>query len=259
MTSSKPLVLCLSGHDPVGGAGIHADIEAVAANGGHAISLITALTVQDTAQVQRVQSVPAVLLAQQLQTVLADCTPAAVKIGLLGEAAQIPVIVEAIAALQIQIPLVLDPVLRAGGGATLAGTQTIVAMQTQLFPCVTVLTPNAAEARRLAPQAGTDADRAQVLLRQGCRNILVTGGDEAGAEVCNIWYRDGAAPQHYRWPRLAETFHGAGCTLAAALATRLARGEAMPEAILQAQRYTQTSLQAALSVGRGRRIPGRLP
>ena len=257
MTTRKPLVLCLSGHDPVGGAGIHADIEAVAANGGHAISLITALTVQDTLDVQRVSPVPAELLAQQLQAVLADCAIAAVKIGLLGDAAQIPVILEALAVLDV--PLVLDPILRAGGGSHLASAHTVAVMQEQLFPHVTVLTPNAAEARRLAPNAGNDAACVQALLRQGCRNVLITGGDEAGAEVINTWYRADTPPQAFQWPRLPETFHGAGCTLAAALAARLARGEEMAEALQQAQRYTQATLQTALRVGRGRRIPGRLP
>lgn len=257
MTSDKPLVLCVSGHDPVGGAGIQADIEAVAANGGHALSLITALTVQDTTNVQRVSPLPALLLAQQLQLLLADCTIAAVKIGLLGDAAQIPVILEALAALKV--PLVLDPILRAGGGTQLAAAQTVAVMQQQLFPYITVLTPNAAEARRLAPGATNDAACAHTLLDQGCDNVLITGGDEAGDDVVNTWYRPDAAPQTFHWPRLPETFHGAGCTLSAALATRLAQGEDMATALLQAQRYTQNALHAALRVGRGRRIPGRLP
>jgi hydroxymethylpyrimidine/phosphomethylpyrimidine kinase len=257
MTARKPLVLCLSGHDPTGGAGIQADIEAVAANGGHALSLITALTVQDSTNVRQVSPVPATLLLQQLQLLLADCAIAAIKIGLLGSAEQVPAIAEALAGLRL--PLVLDPVLRAGGGADLSDMATVAAMRTHLFPRVSVLTPNVAETRRLVPRAGSDAECAHALLREGCGNLLVTGGDEAGAEVCNTWYRDGATPQHYRWPRLNETFHGAGCTLAAALAARLGRGEAMPEAILQAQRYTQSALQGALRVGRGRRIPGRLP
>lgn len=253
-TPEKPLVLCVSGHDPSGGAGIHADIEACAANGAHALTVISANTVQDTRDVRRVNPVAPMLLAQQMQVLLEDCQIACIKIGLLGDAQQIPYLVNLIE--EAAVPVVLDPVLRAGGGTALVAAQLEAALVEQLLPRVTVLTPNAAEARRLARSPSLD-EAAAALLASGCGNVLITGGDEPGEGVRNSWHRPGAAPQHYDWPRLPAAFHGAGCTLAAALAARLAGGAALADALEQAQRYTHGALARAYATGAGRRIPGR--
>lgn len=256
MTSSPPLVLCLSGHDPTGGAGLHADIEAVAACGGHALSIITAHTVQDTSDVLRVTPVAPLLIAQQIETLANDCGIAAIKIGLLGDAEQIPPLVQWIQ--RLQKPVVFDPVLRAGGGSNLASAALIAAVTEHLLPHITLLTPNAAEARRLAPKQSSLEQCAHELLTIGCKNILITGGDEPSPSVLNIWHSHGQPPKVFEWPRLPETFHGAGCTLAAACATFLAQGLEMSDAIQRAQTYTQRSLHNALRIGQGRRIPGRL-
>ena len=248
-------MLCLSGHDPCGGAGIHADIEAISAQRLHALSVITALTVQDTHNVRRVSTIAPEMLGEQIALLVADCDIRAIKIGLLGDAAQVPVIVDAIRVLGV--PVVLDPVLRAGGGSDLAGPALQAAVVEQLLPVVTLVTPNAAEARRLAPQAGTLADCASFLLTRGCKHVLITGGDEQDAEVINTWYRPEAGAHRFTWPRLPETFHGAGCTLASAIAARLGAGESMASAIEQGQHWTQQALARALAVGQGRRIPFR--
>jgi hydroxymethylpyrimidine/phosphomethylpyrimidine kinase len=251
-----PAVLCLSGHDPTGGAGIHADIEACAAAGVHAFTVVTAHTVQDTRNVRRVSAVPPMLLAEQVAALAQDGRIAAIKIGLLGDAQQIPVIVEAIRTLRV--PVVLDPVLRAGGGTNLVGMQLQVALLEQLLPHVTVLTPNAAELRRLVP--GEPADRAATqLIDAGCGHVLVTGGDEATPTVVNTWYARGAPPRLFEWSRLPGGFHGAGCTLASAIAARLARGDAVEAALDDAQRWTHDALARAVAVGQGRRIPFRRP
>ena len=139
-------MLCCSGHDPVGGAGIHADIEAVAANGAHALTVITAQTVQDTDNVSRVVPVAPILIAAQIEALLADCRIGAIKIGLLGDAAQIPVLLKA--ARDTGAPLVFDPVLRAGGGTQLVNPDTWAALVEDLLPAVEVVTPNAGQARR---------------------------------------------------------------------------------------------------------------
>lgn len=255
MNFQPPLILCLSGHDPTGGAGIHADIEAIGACGGHALTVITAHTVQDTSDVMRVTPVAPLLLTQQIETLANDCEIAAIKIGLLGDAEQIAPLVEWIQ--RLQKPVVLDPVLRAGGGSNLAGSALIAAVIEQLLPHVTLLTPNAAEARRLAPGNASLNECAAHLLKAGCKNILITGGDEAGATVINTWHRLRLALVEFEWPRLPETFHGAGCTLAAACAAYLAQTTEMDAALQQAQQYTQGSLQRAIRIGQGRRIPGR--
>lgn len=256
MTASPPLVLCLSGHDPSGGAGLQADIEAVAASGGQALGVITALTVQDTRNVTGVRPTPVELLREQLAVLLGDCQPQAVKIGLLGAAEQVPVIVEACASLAV--PVVCDPVLRAGGGTELASAALTEAMRGLLFPCVTVLTPNAAEARRLARLDEPDLCGRE-LLGFGCAHVLITGGDEPGDEVVNHWYSSEPEPRSFRWPRLSGPYHGAGCTLASAIAARLACGGSVASALEQAQTDTHRWLAHAVRIGQGRKIPLRRP
>ncbi|MDB5986584.1 MAG: hydroxymethylpyrimidine/phosphomethylpyrimidine kinase [Nevskia sp.] len=253
--AQRPRVLCLSGLDPSGGAGLQADIETIAALGGHAQGLISALTVQDSRNVQRVEAIAADLLDAQLRCLLADAQPQALKFGLLGSSAQLDMIQARLAPLQL--PAVCDPVLRAGGGTEFDSVQFIPALRQQLLPWMTVITPNAAEARRLVPNAKTLADCARALLDDGCGHVLITGGDEATADVVNTWYARAAAPVAFRWPRWPETFHGAGCTLAAAIACRLALGEEVGSAIEIAQRWTQAALAQAFAIGRGRRIPLR--
>ena len=253
---TRPLVLCLSGLDPGGGAGLQADIETIAALGGHALGVATCLTAQDTTNVVRVVPTDPALLEQQLELLLADAPPQAIKLGLLGGAEQLRLIVRTIR--RCLVPVVWDPVLRAGGGALLHGDDTLAALRRDLLSNVTVLTPNAAEARRLCPEATSLDVCGAALLQAGCRRVLITGGDEPGAEVVNTAYAPEQAPRRYTWPRLPETFHGAGCTLASAIAALLARGVDLDEALGQAQEWTQGSLQRAFAVGRGRRIPGRI-
>lgn len=253
---SRPLVLCLSGLDPSGGAGLQADIETIAALGGHALGVLTCLTVQDTRNVAAVVPTDPELLRRQLAALLADSPPQAIKLGLLGGMEQLPVILEAIA--HCKVPVVCDPVLRAGGGALLHGEATVAALRGRLLAAVTVLTPNAAEARQLSPDAADLDACGAALLGTGCQRVLITGGDEPGEQVTNCAYAPGAAPRRWHWPRLPETFHGAGCTLASAIAALLARGEDLDEALGRAQEWTQDSLRRALAVGRGRRIPGRI-
>ncbi|HUS24989.1 MAG TPA: hydroxymethylpyrimidine/phosphomethylpyrimidine kinase [Candidatus Binatia bacterium] len=250
--TAPAVVLCISGHDPCGGAGIQADIEAVAAAGAHAVTVITAHTVQDTSDVRRVAAVDATLLDEQLRVLAADVPIAAVKIGLLGSAAQVPVLLQFLA--RLGRPVVLDPVLRAGGGAMLASP----GLAAGLLAATTVATPNADEARGLAP-AAADLDTAgAALVAAGARHVLITGGDEPGDAVVNRWYRAGHGPRRYVWPRLAGGFHGAGCTLAAAIAARLAQGMEVAAALEDAQAFTQRALAAAVAIGGGRRIPRRI-
>lgn len=255
MVSKPPLLLCLSGHDPSGGAGILADVRAAAAAGVHALTVITALTAQDSRNVRRVWALAPLLLEEQIDALLDDCRIGAIKIGLLGEAAQLPPILRAIE--RAGVPVVLDPVLRAGGGADLVGAPLVAALLETLLPRVSLLTPNAAEARRLAPGAADLDGCAAQLLRRGAAQVLVTGGDEPTPEtVQNRWYAAEGAPRLFEWPRLPASFHGAGCTLASAIAARLARGESMATAVEDGQRWTQQALACAYGVGHGRPIPG---
>lgn len=253
--SDRPLVLCFSGHDPTGGAGILADAQAIQALGAHALCVITANTVQDTHDVRRVSPEPPILIAAQVEALLADCRIAAIKIGLVGDAEQVPHIARAIAA--TNVPVVMDPVLAAGGGSAMTTARTAAALA-ELYPQIEILTPNAAEARRLAPNCAGIDQCGERLLRDGCRNVLVTGGDEPGTLVTNHWFARDTAPRRFDWPRLPGSFHGAGCTLAAAIAAARACGLDLAQALERAQRFTQGALAAAYAIGGGRKIPLRI-
>ncbi|HEX4871171.1 MAG TPA: PfkB family carbohydrate kinase [Nevskiaceae bacterium] len=252
-----PLVLCLSGLDPGGGAGIAADLLALADQGAHGLPLISVLTVQDSHTVHETRTVDLALLERQWRCLLADLQPAALKIGLIDAAAQAAWLARRLAELPAGLPRVLDPVLRAGGGTELSHPAGEAALL-DLLPQISVLTPNLAEACRLSGCTEREA-AAAALLARGCAAVLITGGDVGGAEVHNSLHQQGRPSRHWRWPREAETFHGAGCTLAAALAGRLARGEPLESAAETAQRYVQARLRRARRVGGGRRIPGRGP
>jgi hydroxymethylpyrimidine/phosphomethylpyrimidine kinase len=258
--SRRPTVLCLSGHDPGGGAGLQADIEAVAALGGHAATLLTAHTVQDTRDVRRVVPADFALLKEQAAILLADVEVHAIKVGLLGEPGQAAFIARL--AERLGVPLVLDPVLRAGGGTELATDALADAIRDDLLPRATVLTPNAAEARRLAG-SGDLAVCGEALLAAGAANVLITGGDEPGEAVVNRWHRREGSPRAFSWPRLRGPFHGAGCTLASAIAALLARGFPVDAALADAQAWVHAALGRAFSPGHGRPVPhrgpGRLP
>lgn len=248
-------VLCCSGYDPTGGAGIQADIEAIAAQGAHALPLITALTAQDTRNVQRVVAVDAALMAEQLRLLRADCVISAIKIGLLGGAAQLPLMVELLRT--AGVPVVMDPILRAGGGAELTSSVFAAEVRASLFPLCTVLTPNAAEARRWTGHENLET-AGRALLAMGVAHVLITGGDEPEASARNRWFAPAQATRLFELPRLPGSFHGAGCTLAAALAARLALGEPMADALMQAQQYVHDCLQQARAVGQGRLVPQRI-
>ena len=253
--ATPPLVLCFSGHDPTGGAGIQADGETVAALGGHAMSVVTCLTAQDTHNVKRILPQRPADFLEQARFLLADVQPAAFKIGLIGSAA----LAEAIAGLLAahpDVPVVLDPVLAAGGGAELADRKLLDTLRRVLLPWVTLLTPNGPEARRLSGES--DLTRAAArLLEGGCYYVLITGGHEDQAEIVNTLHGPGLC-QASRWKRLPHVYHGSGCTLAAACAALLARGMSVPAAVREAQKFVWDALAAGFRPGQGQHLPRRM-
>lgn len=243
-----PVVLIIAGNDPSGGAGLAADIQAVTALGAHPAPVVTAVTVQDTVDVSEIGAVPATRVAAQMRAVLADMPVAAVKLGLLGDVA----VGQAVAALLRErrgLPIVVDPVLAAGGGAELADEALLDVYRRDILPLATVLTPNAVEARRLASGATS-------LLEMGAARVLVTGGDEDTPEVVNTLYSPGDV-EVFTWPRLPGRYHGSGCTLASAIAALLAHGRSVEDAVREAQRYTWQTLENAWRIGHGQLIPDR--
>lgn len=261
MCESFPVVLSISGHDPSGGAGIQADSEAISAQGCHASSVITALTVQDTCNVRRLIAQKPADIVDQLQLILHDFPIKVIKIGLLAEAA----IAEAVAELLLQhadVRVVLDPVLAAGGGAELASAELEHVIKTRLIPLATVLTPNVSEARRLIVDGSDPQACGYALLALGCQYVLMTGADERSAEVTNTLFMknnlvDEPIVERFIWPRLAHSYHGSGCTLASSIAALLAKGVEPLLAIQEAQQYTWNALQAGYCPGKGQYVPHR--
>lgn len=255
--ASRPCVICLSGLDPVGGAGIQADIEALLQTGSHCLPILTSLTVQDTSNVLHTRAVDAELIRQQLDTVYADVNVAAVKIGLINDLAVLRVIADWLSQ-HPDIPVVADPVLKAGGGFQFENEALISEYTRLLMPRAEILTPNTDELQRLAPAPDHDAAAAQ-LLATGCRYVLVTGTHDDSEHVANRLYSaDSSAPiRVWQWPRLEGSFHGSGCTLAASLASFLALGHDLLQAAELAQQFTWQSLVRASRPGKGQFVPDR--
>jgi hydroxymethylpyrimidine/phosphomethylpyrimidine kinase len=254
---SPPVVLVFAGHDPSGGAGIQADIEALASQGCHAATVITALTVQDTRDVQDFRPLDAVELIAQARAVLEDMPVAAFKLGMLGSVENIEAI-HTILNDYPEIPVVFDPVLASGGGTGLGGPELIQAMQVLLLPMTTVLTPNSPEARALARGADTLDACALSLLDAGTDYVLVTGTHEDSRHVDNRLYHEDRLLETFTWERLPGSYHGSGCTLASSLAGLLARGLDPFAAAHEAQDYTWNALRQGYRPGLGQQLPNRL-
>ncbi len=266
---THPSVLVFAGLDPSGGAGIQADIQAISAAGAHPLPIVTALTVQDNEHVHAVHPIaPAILRAQAKALVDADIVIAAVKIGIVGSAANARVIAEIIEILRERtpgLPVVLDPVLASGHGDMLTRGDAVAALA-PLRKLSTLITPNLHEAAALSVNAASDEQRAQALLADA-PHVLLKGGHGDGDTVINRWYanehhnndsRSHGQRRAWTWPRLPGSFHGSGCTLASAIAGRLALEADMETALDDAQRYTQHCLARAFAIAPGQSIPDRI-
>lgn len=256
MNSSRPSVMCFSGLDATGGAGIQADIETLFSVGCHCTPVITALTVQNTQNASSIRATEATLLVEQARAVLEDIPVQCFKIGLLGNVESIEVIHTLLKDYDT-IPVVLDPILVAGGGYTFSGEEVEDAIRHLLLPLTTVLTPNTEEIMKLAPSADNLDACANEILEQGCKHVLVTGTHAQSEQVENRFYSSHREATLFTWPRLPENYHGSGCTLAAALAGFLAHKVDVREAVQEAQRFTWESLSHGYRIGFGQHIPDR--
>lgn len=253
---SRPNVLSFSGHDPSGGAGIQADIETITSLQCHSCSVITALTVQDSHNVKSIIAQKPSDIIQQAETLLADFKISAIKIGLLGHLDTVMAIQQILLDYP-NIPMVLDPVLAAGGGKNLADPQLMDAIIELLLPLTTVLTPNSMEARQLAKQENL-SDCGFYLQAKGAESILITGTHESTDLVQNQLFMPDNKTETFNWERLAYSYHGSGCTLASAIAALLANGLDSYTAIHEAQDYTWESLAAGYQPATGQHYPNRL-
>ncbi|WP_438362256.1 bifunctional hydroxymethylpyrimidine kinase/phosphomethylpyrimidine kinase [Methyloversatilis discipulorum] len=265
---------------------MQADLMTLSALGCHPLTVVTAVTVQDSAGVEEVVPMDDDLLVDQARVLLADMPVAAFKIGVMGSIENIAAIAEIISDYP-DVPVVLDPVLSSGRGDELADEDMVIALQELLLPLTTVLTPNSLEARRLAQADDEDDDDgddfadededdetdedddvrrtvsptleqcARQLIAAGCGHVLLTGTHESTTRVANVLYGRSGVIRRDEWDRLPGSYHGSGCTLASALAAWLAHGLDVGEAAHAAQEYTWRTLQAGFRPGMGQHLPDR--
>ena len=255
--TTTPVVMSFAGHDPSGGAGIQADIETLISLGCHCTPIVTALTAQDSVNVKDFKATNASLLVEQARAVLEDMPVAAFKIGMIGSVENAEAIHTIIQEYD-SIPVILDPVLAAGGGSDLATSTLIDAINNLILPNSTLVTPNSVEARRLCSDADSLDACAQMLMDQGCEYVLITGGHEAGTAITNNLWRGREKVASYDWQREPGEFHGTGCTLASACAGYIAHGASIEAAVRDAQQYTWQAVKHARRLGMGQAIPNRL-
>jgi hydroxymethylpyrimidine/phosphomethylpyrimidine kinase len=257
-----PIVMVFAASDPSGGAGLQADIMTLSSMGCHPLSVLTALTVQDSAGVEDAMAIDADWVSDQARALLEDMPVAAFKIGMLGSVENIAAIAEIISDYP-EIPLVFDPVLSSGRGDELASEDMIAAMRELLLPQTTLLTPNSLEARRLALDESNDEDDpdlaecARRLVGAGAEFVLITGTHEHSAQVVNTLHGENGLIRSDAWERLPGSYHGSGCTLASAIAANLANGLDIAEAVRDAQDYTWQALANGIRPGMGQYLPDR--
>lgn len=261
LSASPPAVLTFAATDPTSGAGLQADILTLASMGCLPLSVVTAITVQDSAGVESFLALDPDWVADQARCILEDIPVVAFKVGVLASAEIVTVVAEVVSDYP-DIPLVLDPVFASGRGDEFGGDDIVAAIRELLVPQSTVVTPNIPELRRLSDSDDEDdADHgecARRLLDMGCEYVLVTGTHDATASVINtLHHRDGVVRSD-SWQRLPGSYHGSGCTLASAIAANLARGLEVSDAVYEAQDYTWRALQRAFRPGMGQYIPDRL-
>ena len=253
MHEAPPRVLTIAGSDSGGGAGIQADLKTFAAFGAYGMSVVTAVTAQNTLAVTAVHEIPAEVVGAQMDAVFDDIGVDAIKIGMLSSATIIRVVAERLAA-HAGPPLVLDPVMVAKSGAPLLEDDAVDVLSRELLPLATVATPNLPELERLIgfPVDGEEERQrgARELARRGPA-VLVKGGHAGGSEIVDLlWHGENLHRFSHPRQRTSST-HGTGCTLSSAIAVGLARGRELPEAVGDAIDYLQGAIAAAYSLGGG--------
>ncbi|MBM3804559.1 MAG: bifunctional hydroxymethylpyrimidine kinase/phosphomethylpyrimidine kinase [Acidimicrobiia bacterium] len=258
-----PKALTIAGSDSGGGAGVQADLKTFAAFGVYGCCVITAVTAQNTQGVSAIETVSPAMVRKQLESVLSDIRPEAMKTGMLANADIIQAIASSLRAAP-RIPLVLDPVMRSKSGAALLSPDAVAALKELLIPLADLVTPNVPEAEALTGTGLSSDEDFEAAARQlhamGARAVLLKGGhrprvpadrDTAPGEVIDLLY-DGQEfhPIRGRWVNTPHT-HGTGCTLASAIAAGLAQGLELYPAVVKARAYLAKALEAAFAIGHG--------
>jgi hydroxymethylpyrimidine/phosphomethylpyrimidine kinase len=248
------VALTIAGSDPSGGAGIQADLKTFAAHGVYGLSVITALTVQNTTGVAASEAVSADLVTAQIETVISDINADAVKTGMLPNAAVVEAVAAAVEDLEMPL-LVVDPVMVASTGARLADEEAVGMLKAELLRRAFLVTPNVPEAEVLSGiKIATEADRKEAARRiaaLGANAVLITGGHMPSAEIVDLLY-DGHRFVEFRVERVAgPDTHGTGCTLSAAITALVAGGVSLTDAIPGAQAFVAGAIRHAPRLGKG--------
>jgi hydroxymethylpyrimidine/phosphomethylpyrimidine kinase len=255
-SASVPRALTIAGSDSGGGAGIQADLKTFAALGVYGASALTAVTAQNTREVTAVAPLPPELVAQQIRAVLEDIGAVAVKTGMLGNAEIARTVAVEMRTAEIT-HLVVDPVITSSSGTALLDEAGVDALIRELLPLAQIVTPNVAEAKVLAGREIANWDDARaaaaVIVEQGARSVVITGGDFGHPDAATDLYYDGQHFREYTAVRVrTQSTHGTGCTFSAAIAAGLARGMEPQSAIALAKSYVSLALQHAYPIGSGR-------
>jgi hydroxymethylpyrimidine/phosphomethylpyrimidine kinase len=247
------VILTIAGFDPSSGAGITADLKTIAAHEAYGMAAITAITVQSTEGVKRVEPVSAKLLRETLDALAADTEFAAIKIGMLGSG-EIASVVGGFLNSQREVPIVLDSIIRSSSGATMLDESGIAILREELLPRATVITPNIYEAEVLAGKPVTNLEQAseaaEGLRRMGARNVVITGGHLPGNT--DVLLRESGEFLEFAGPKIeSKATHGTGCAFSTAIACGLAQGKNLPDAVRMAKEYVSQAIENAYPVGKG--------
>ncbi len=252
-SGARAAILTIAGSDSGGGAGIQADLHTFAAHGLHGLTVIAAVTAQNTRGVTHVHLLPPAAIEAQLDALFDDFAIAAVKIGMLGNVATVRAVARGLAGL-MPGRVVLDPVMVASSGASLLEPGAVTALVDRLVPLATLVTPNVPEAEQMLGRKIRTPEQAEAAARAlhglGASAVLLKGGHLSGSTVVDVLY-DGSQVHRFSHPRLRVSGHGTGCTLASAIASRLAWGEDLPNATDGAIDYVHGALRHAYRPGRG--------
>lgn len=262
MTSNKNIarILIIAGSDSGGGAGIQGDIKTVTCLGGYAATAITALTAQNTTGVYGIYEVPENFIAQQIKLVLDDIGADALKTGMLHKESVIETVADAIGGRGI--PLVLDPVMFAKGGAALLEKLALSALKTRLIPMATIITPNIPEAEYLAEITIKNLDdmqkAAEEIMKLGCKSVLIKGGHLEGEIITDLLVTE-SGEETFAQPRIhTKHTHGTGCTLASAIATGIGQKLSLVDSVIRARNYVAEAIKNAPNIGNGHGPLGHL-
>ena len=240
-------VLTIAGSDCSGGAGIQADIKTISALGGYAASAITAITVQNTCGVTGIHPVPASYVKAQIEAVMTDIKPSAVKIGMINDVEIVKAIAESIKEYRPKF-VVFDPVMVSTSGCKLIEDKAIEAIKKELIPLSTIITPNLSEAMVLTGDSIGDVASMTAagnkILESGCGAVLIKGGHLEGNDMCDVLCIKGEnTPYIYTASKISsKNTHGTGCTLSSSIATYLALGETLREAVRKAKDYVHKGI-----------------